>query len=170
MTVSEEIKTYLDLLNLGEEKEINESIIKKAYLKKSKIYHPDVCEEQYKDGVMFKKINDANTYLKNNIDTVNDYLKNPSKYNYSQTNNYTNTNTYAYNMNDMFSEIFKAYQKSYQQTYTEEDIKKIKKEQRKARFRRKLGSLFSFCFGGLMTFVSPALGIFIMFFSVLSLF
>ncbi len=165
------IKEYLDVLELSSIETLDENTLKRAYLKMSKKYHPDVCDEAYKDGVMFKKVNEANDYLKNNLETVNNYLKNPNAYNYEENVNVNNT--YTYNQSDIFSEFFKAYQSAFQnqyKTYSEEEIKKIKKERKRAILKRKICSLFGVISGSLMCIISPAFGIFIIFFSLISLF
>lgn len=167
------IKEYLDVLELSNIDRLDETTLKKAYLKMSKKYHPDVCDEKYKDGIMFKKVNEANDYLKNNIDTVNEYLKNPSAY---QNNNNFNTNgsyNYAYSENDIFSSIFRAYQEQYkrqEKKYTKEEIENIQKERKRQIFKRKLRSMFGLLSGALMCLLSPTLGIFMIFFSLISLF
>lgn len=165
------IKEYLDVLELSNIERLDESTLKKAYLKMSKKYHPDVCDEKYKDGIMFKKVNEANDYLKNNIDIVNEYLKNPSAY---QNNNFNRNNsyTYTYSENDIFSSIFRAYQEQYkrqEKKYTKEEMENIQKEHKRQIFKRKLRSMFGILSGALMCLLSPTLGIFMIFFSLISL-
>ena len=169
MPLSVQIKSYLEILDLSSESQIDEAKLKKAYLKKSKIYHPDVCEDKYKDGVMFKKINEANNYIKENLSLVNDYLTNPNKYNYTNTStNYTNQEYTYTNMDDLFSYIFRSYNTN--KKYSEEEIKKIKKEQRKAKFKRRIYSFFGVIIGASMCFVTPFLGSMIIFISLASMF
>ena len=98
------------------------------------MYHPDVCDEKYKDGLMFKKVNLANTYIKENMAEINDYLKNPSKYQYSYNTNYQYANnnynqTYYYsNVDDLFRKFFN---RSYTHEYTKEEMEQIKKERKR---------------------------------------
>lgn len=167
------IKEYLDVLELSNIDRLDETTLKKAYLKMSKKYHPDVCEEKYKDGIMFKKVNEANDYLKNNIDTVNEYLKNPCAYQNNTNFNRNNSYTYTYNENDIFSSIFKAYQEQYQRQekkFTKEEVENMQKERKRHMFKRKLRSMFGLLTGSLMCLLSPTLGIFMILFSLISLF
>ncbi len=166
------IKEYLDVLELSNIDRLDETTLKKAYLKMSKKYHPDVCEEKYKDGIMFKKVNEANDYLKNNIDSVNEYLKNPSAYQNNNNYNRDNLYTYAYSESDIFSSIFRAYQEQYkrqEKMYTKEEVENMQKERKRRIFKRKLSSMFGLLTGSLMCFLSPTLGIFIIFFSLILL-
>lgn len=168
---SNNIKEYLDVLDLSKIDTLDEQTLKKAYLKMSKKYHPDVCETKYKDGIMFKKVNEANDYLKNNIETVNAYLKNPIAFVNSQNESQTGY-TYAYTNNDIFSSIFRSYAEAYQRkanSYTEEEIKTIKKERKRQILKRKLRSLFGVLTGALICILSPTIGIFIIFFSLISM-
>jgi DnaJ-class molecular chaperone len=165
MTYSEEIKQHLNVLGLDSETNIDEAKLKKAYLKASKKYHPDVCEAQYKDGVMFKKVNEANTFIKDNMEVVNDYLSNPSKYEYQRTNNYSSNQanqqyTYTYmNADDLFRQFFRSYNNTYQKEYTEEELKEMKKERTRRVLKRKIASACSLAFGILISFVSPFIGL-----------
>lgn len=140
-----DVKEYLTILELDKETEIDEAKLKKAYIKASKKYHPDVCEEKYKDGLMFKKVNLANTYIKDNMSEINDYLKNPNKYNYSYNTNYqyaqSNGQTYYYsNVDDLFRQF---YNRSYRHEYTREEMEQIKKERKLRRRKIKVCSSFS---------------------------
>lgn len=157
------LKEYLNLLELSDIASIDESILKKNYIRLSKKYHPDVCDEEYKDGVMFKKVNEAYNYIKDNLSLINDYLKEPSKYEqreYQYNNQYNAGYTYI-RPEDLFRAFFN--QNTY---YTEEDLKNIRKEKKKARLRRKLYSSCFLVLGILLSFVSPFLGLFIIIMSL----
>lgn len=156
-----DVKEYLIILEIDKETEIDESKLKKAYIKASKKYHPDVCEEKYKDGLMFKKVNLANTYIKDNINEINDYLKNPNKYNYSYNTNYqyaqNNGQTYYYgNVDDLFRQFFN---RNYRHEYTREEMEQIKKERKLRRRRIKICSSLFLAFGIAISFVSPFMGL-----------
>ena len=105
MEFIEKIKNSLELLELEKEEHLDFNILKKAYLKTSKKYHPDICEDEYKDGVMFKKVNEAYLFLKDNISLANDFLINPDKYKKSYTTSYEYSNI----NDDFFSRVFNEY-------------------------------------------------------------
>lgn len=98
MIIESKVKESMHLLGLDGEKYLNEQVVKSKYRKLASKYHPDVCEEIYKDGEMFKKINEASSYLIDNLDEVNKYLADPIKYNEENVNynygyeGYQNTN------------------------------------------------------------------------------
>jgi len=158
-TFGEKIKENLTILGLDNENEIDENKLKRAYLKQSKKYHPDVCEEKYKDGLMFKKINEANSFIKDNLSTVNDYLLNPSKYSYEEMKQSNNQYYYNTNMDDLFSQIFRAFQQSSQKVYSEEEINRIKKERRKQTIKRRIFAAFGLAFAVFIAFFMPNLGL-----------
>ena len=170
MTFLVKVKECMNVLDLSNYNELDESIIRKAYLKKSKIFHPDVCEEKYKDGLMFKKINEANSFLKDNLASVNDALKNPSKYNFEQGQTINNSYTYQnVNVDDLFQQLFRVFVRQNTKTYTQEEIDKINKERRKRLFRRRLFAVFSLAFGLALMLVLPGLGVPISIFSLMLL-
>lgn len=172
MINTNDLKEYLSVLGLDKEEIIDEAKLKKAYIKASKMYHPDVCDEKYKDGLMFKKVNLANTYIKENMAEINDYLKNPSKYSYSYNTNYQYANnnynqTYYYsNVDDLFRQFFN---RSYTHEYTKEEMEQIKKERKRKRIKTKIYSSIFLAFGILVSFVSPFLSLPIIVLSLSSL-
>lgn len=116
MYSEKEVLESLNILNIKPDHNLEENEIKKAYLKLAKIYHPDTCIcEEYKDGVMFSKLNSSYDYLKNNLDYANEVIYNrlnPSNkkhnyynddnayYNYNEYNNFNNYK-YYYSNNDI---------------------------------------------------------------------
>ena len=64
------IDECLKILNIDKSKEITLDIIKSQFRKLSKVYHPDLCEEKYKDGKKFMELNDAYNYLNENINNI----------------------------------------------------------------------------------------------------
>lgn len=171
MTFGNQIKDNLNILGLENATSIDENTLKRAYLKASKKYHPDVCEEQYKDGIMFKKVNEANTFIKDNMSTVNDYLSNPSKYQYQQaySSNTTSNAQYQYqgNFQDFFSNFFRAYQQAGQRQYTEEEIKEIKKAQKRRVWKRRIFAACGLALSIALVIFAPGLAITIAFFALL---
>ena len=172
MTFLDKVKESMNVLDLSNYNELDESIIRKAYLKKSKIYHPDVCAPEFRDGVMFKKINEANSFLKDNLNDVNSALKNPEKYNFEKNQSVNNNYNYQYqnvNVDDLFQQIFRVFVRQNTKTYTKEEIDKINKERRKRLFRRRLFAVFSLAFGLALMLVLPGLGVPISIFSLMLL-
>ncbi len=162
MTSIDEFKEYLSILELDKETEIDEAKLKKAYIKASKKYHPDVCEDKYKDGVMFKKVNLANTFIKDNLSMVNDYLKNPNKYSNMYQNRYNTNQEYRYNNTyHYFYGQPHYFYRGFNRTFTKEEMEEIRKERRARRKRIKIYSACALAFGVLISFVSPLLGVFV---------
>ena len=108
---------------------------------------------------MFKKINEANSFIKDNLSTVNDYLLNPSKYSYEEMKQSNNQYYYNTNMDDLFSQIFRAFQQSSQKVYSEEEINRIKKERRKQIIKRRIFAAFGLAFAVFIAFFMPNLGL-----------
>lgn len=157
MEFIEKIKNSLELLELEKEERLDFNILKKAYLKTSKKYHPDICEDEYKDGVMFKKVNEAYLFLKDNISLANDFLINPDKYKKSYTTSYEYSNI----NDDFFSRVFNEYMN--RKEYDEKNIKRYKRRmwiKRFASFSMALIILF-------LIYVSPNLATFITLLSII---
>ena len=71
----ENIKKYIELLELPQDEQLNLEKIKQQYRLLFKKYHPDYTQcEEYKDGKKLKKITEAYQYLQDNIDYVNNLL------------------------------------------------------------------------------------------------
>lgn len=65
---------YVTLLELDIKNEITVKEINDQYRRLAKIYHPDVANSRYNDGKKFKELNNAKTYLIENIEIVNMYI------------------------------------------------------------------------------------------------
>ena len=72
------IIVHLAELELLDENTITEEIIRSQFRKLTKVYHPDVAPQAFKDGKKFRKIKEANDYLVSHIDDANIYLHNGS--------------------------------------------------------------------------------------------
>ena len=70
------IISYLNILELPIDQPINAEIVNGAYRKLSKIYHPDVANDRYKDGKKFIELQNARDYLIANVDIVNSAISN----------------------------------------------------------------------------------------------
>ena len=68
------IITYLTLLELDIENLISKEMVIDAYKKLSKVYHPDVANNRYKDGKKFIELQQAKNYLIENISYVNSLI------------------------------------------------------------------------------------------------
>jgi len=171
-TFKDQVIESLNVLELNNEKIIDDAILKKAYLKMSKKYHPDVCLEQYKDGVMFKKVNEAHSFIKDNMQVVNDYLANPSKFEYQNTyqNNPYSNQTYQ-NTNQFYENLFRQFfqNANFRTTYTKEEMAQIQKERKRRIFKRRLFASLGVVFAVLLTILSPALGMTTLLFSLFML-
>ena len=111
-----------------------------------------------------------NSFLKDNLASVNDALKNPSKYNFEQGQTINNSYTYQnVNVDDLFQQLFRVFVRQNTKTYTQEEIDKINKERRKRLFRRRLFAVFSLAFGLALMLVLPGLGVPISIFSLMLL-
>jgi DnaJ-class molecular chaperone len=162
MTFLDKVKESMSVLDLSNYNELDESIIRKAYLKKSKIYHPDVCAPEFRDGVMFKKINEANSFLKDNLNDVNSALKNPEKYNFEPNQSVNNNYNYQYqnvNVDDLFKQIFNEFVRQNSKTYSKEEINKINKQRRRMLFKRRLFASLGLAFGLCLMLILPELGV-----------
>ncbi len=166
-TFAQEVKDSLNILELNGVSNLTDEELKKSYRKLSKKYHPDVCEAQYKDGVMFKKVNSSYEFLKSNLSDVNSYLVNPSKYEYQQAyNSSTANNNYQYQSqsggyyDDLFRNIFRAQQRAQQQqrTYTQEELNERRKMLRKRSIIRSIVSLVILAFSIYLMYKIPSLG------------
>lgn len=71
-----QIISYLNLLELPTNKPITEEDVQSSYRKLSKIYHPDVANDRYKDGKKFIQLQEAREYLISNISEVNSLIRN----------------------------------------------------------------------------------------------
>ena len=77
---------YMTVLEIYDETEISEELLKAQFRKLTKIYHPDATKvDAYKDGDKYIRIKEAYEYLQKNIEEVNDYL-NPNAYKRQQSN------------------------------------------------------------------------------------
>lgn len=72
------ITVSLTLLELPVEP-VEEEKIKQQYRAISKIYHPDVANERYKDGKRFTELKEARDFLLENINYVNEAIVNFDK-------------------------------------------------------------------------------------------
>ena len=81
------IISYLNILELPVNTLISKESITIAYRKLAHIYHPDVANARYKDGEKFKKLQEAKDYLLNNINYVNDLIRNDFSSPDCRTNN-----------------------------------------------------------------------------------
>lgn len=71
----ENIKKYIELLELPQEEQLNLEIIKNQYRLLYKKYHPEFTEsKEFIDEKKLKEITEAYLYLKDNIDYVNNLL------------------------------------------------------------------------------------------------
>jgi uncharacterized metal-binding protein YceD (DUF177 family)/uncharacterized protein YktA (UPF0223 family) len=80
--------SYLTLLELSTDLKINEEQVKTAYRQLSKIYHPDLSNEKYKDGKKFIQLQEAKDYLINNLAYVNRLIAS----NFSTGSSHTSSN------------------------------------------------------------------------------
>lgn len=113
--MNEEVKVLdaLQELEIKPDHNIEESELKKSYLRLAKMYHPDTCSDnRYKDGSEFSKMKDSYDYIKNNINLANEVINNTINPDNKTYNYYSNSNTFSgFNSN--------SYNTSYQngQTY-----------------------------------------------------
>lgn len=80
--------SYLTLLELSIDSKITEEQVKTAYRRLSKIYHPDLSNERYKDGKKFIQLQEAKDYLINNLSYVNRLIAS----NFSTGSSHTSSN------------------------------------------------------------------------------
>ena len=73
---NKDIIKMLVLLELSTDEPYSEQDVSTNYRKLSKIYHPDVANERYKDGSKFKELLEAKDYLLANVTHVNSLIKN----------------------------------------------------------------------------------------------
>lgn len=103
MNTEEKVLQYLEIMSIKPDHNIELDELKKEYLRLAKVYHPDTCALEFKDGVMFSKMKEAYEYLKENINIVNNVIynilnPNNKKYTYYNPNDYANNqygNTYG---------------------------------------------------------------------------
>ena len=125
------IISYLNILELPNDKPITVDLVNEAYRKLSHIYHPDVANARYKDGKKFVELKDAHDYLIENIDYVNGLIRNSFS---------SNGNQSRYSTNDAAYEKWKQEQEFQRRRQEEENRKRqeeerIRKEQEAARRR-----------------------------------
>ena len=79
--------SYLTLLELSTDSKITEEQVKTAYRRLSKIYHPDLSNERYKDGKKFIQLQEVKDYLINNLSYVNRLIASNFSTGFSHTSN-----------------------------------------------------------------------------------
>ncbi len=84
---SKDIIKMLVLLELSIDEPYNTEDVISNFRKLSKIYHPDVSNERYKDGTKFKDLLEAKEFLINNEYYVNELIKNGFVFSKSKANN-----------------------------------------------------------------------------------
>lgn len=70
------IISYLNIIELPNDKPISTDIVNESYRKLSHIYHPDVANARYKDGKKFVELKEAREYLLKNLSYINDLIRN----------------------------------------------------------------------------------------------
>lgn len=125
------IISYLNILELPNDNLITSDQVNEAYRKLSHIYHPDVANARYKDGKKFVELKDAHDYLIDNIDYVNNLIKNSFSLSSGQS---------RYSTSDAAYEKWKQEQEFQRRRQEEENRRRqeeerIRKQQEEARRR-----------------------------------
>ena len=100
---SSSIERYLKILLLDSHNTISVADIETNYKKLVKIYHPDTCIDAYKDGKMFIEITNAKDYLINNINSVNEYIRNKNFNSKTTRNTTNNSNSQSYSKTNEYT-------------------------------------------------------------------
>lgn len=74
----DQIDLLINLYDLQSNKDYDDDYIKSRYYMLSKVYHPDVCDEKYRDGKMFQLCSSGKDFLIDNKDVVKSYLNIPN--------------------------------------------------------------------------------------------
>ena len=92
-----EIIEYIVVLELDIKKPYSIEDVENNFKQLSKIYHPDISIDRYKDGKRFMLLNEARAYLIDNYEYVNKLIV--DKFNYVDNNediDYENVKSYSY--------------------------------------------------------------------------
>ena len=123
-----QIISYLNIMELPLDAPINEDIVNNAYRKLVKIYHPDVANDRYKDGIKFIELKKAREYLLNNITYVNSVIKSG----FSKSNSYS-TSDYAYEKWKQEQEFQRRKKEEEEKRRREEESRRKTEEERRKR-------------------------------------
>ena len=115
------IVSYLTLLELPLDKEVNLDTLKNQYLSLSKVYHPDTSIERYADGKKFILIKNAYDFLSKNIGLVNYLIQN--NFEIDRNTHYKN------NIDDSYDDLFAKWSNEIHEVDEEVKNKEVEKEQ-----------------------------------------
>lgn len=119
----------LTLLEISINQTLTVELINNQYRKLAKIYHPDVANSRYIDGIKFKELKQAQEYLIDNINCVNGMIQ--SGFSSVNTNNNENTNNQYFDQKRQ-EELRRRQEelRKQEELKRQEELKKHKLEQR----------------------------------------
>ena len=123
---------YLKIMELDLNTPIDKDIIAKNYRRLSKKYHPDVADKKYSDGKKMSELNNANDFLRNNIEYVNLLISKGFREFFYYSGGYKNNN---YDYSSRYQEEERKRQEERRRQEEErkhqEEIKRRQEEERK---------------------------------------